>query len=78
MGLRILSFLLFFTSWLCGAPRIVEFSAAGQGVVQDDGDDFPDWLEILHEDEESYSLTDHYLTNDPDALSLWKIPRGTT
>ena len=78
MVVRILLLLLVFTSLLEAVPRIVEFSAAGQGILQDDGDDFPDWLEVVNEDEENYSLTDHYLTNDPEALTLWKIPRGTT
>ncbi len=63
---------------LSAAPIISEFSAAGQGQVIDDDDDYPDWLEVHNPDAEPYVLTDHYVTDDPGNLTKWTFPRGQT
>ncbi len=72
----ILLLLLLSTVPLWAAPIISEFSSAGQGVVMDEDDDFPDWIELFNPDEVPYTLTDHFLTDDPSNLTKWMFPRG--
>ncbi|MEM7387756.1 MAG: lamin tail domain-containing protein, partial [Verrucomicrobiota bacterium] len=77
----------FFSPALCGlffalavslsaAPVITEFMAAGQGVVEDEDGDFTDWLEITNPDPDTYLLTGHFLTDDPENLTKWPFPAG--
>lgn len=61
---------------LTASPVISEFASAGQGVWMDDDEDYPDWLELHNPGDTPYALTDHYLTDDPQALTKWTFPRG--
>ncbi len=63
---------------LSAAPRISEVSSAGQGILIDEDDDFPDWIELENPDNEAYSLTGHFLTDDPNDLVKWRFPSGVS
>ena len=57
-----------------GEPIISEFNADNLGVLQDEDGESSDWIEISNPTGTSSILDDHYLTDDPDDLTKWKIP----
>ena len=53
---------------------ITEFMASNASVLSDGDGDTPDWVEIFNPTEQSISLNDCYLTDDPDTLNKWQFP----
>ena len=53
---------------------ISEFMAINSGILQDEDDDFSDWIEIQNTGETTISLNGLYLTDNPNSLTKWKFP----
>ena len=74
----IFAFLLFSLS--ChGQVRINELMASNVRSFPDvaDFDDYPDWIELHNTSPETQSLTDYYLSHDPDTPTKWQFPYGS-
>ena len=74
----IFAFLLFSLS--ChGQVRINELMASNVRSFPDvaDFDDYPDWIELHNTSPETQSLTDYYLSDDPDTPTKWQFPYGS-
>lgn len=69
----IVSALLLIATPACAAPILSEIVASNTSSLLDGDGDSPDWIEIFNPDAMPYSLKDHYLTDDPNALSRWPI-----
>ena len=61
-----------------GAVTINEIMADTDNVVTDAAGNFEDWIELYNTGAETADLTGYYLTDDPDDLTKWQFPDGTT
>jgi hypothetical protein len=57
---------------------ISEFLASNQGGLQDANRETPDWIELLNTDTVTVALDNWSLTDDPENLTKWAFPAGTT
>ena len=56
---------------------ISEFLAVNGAGLEDKDGDRSDWIEIHNAGETSVDLTGYFLTDDPDNLSKWRLPKGS-
>ncbi len=54
--------------------RIVEFMADNAGTLEDEDEDFPDWIELHNDGGETVSLLGYCLTDDPELPMKWPLP----
>ncbi len=76
---RILSHLIFLASIGIASGELIisEFLAInGQGLVDKDGD-HSDWIELHNTGSEPVEWTGWHLTDDPDNLTKWRLPKGS-
>ena len=59
-------------------PIISEFLADNESGLRDEDGDWEDWLELYNPDSEPADLGGHFLTDNPDNLTKWRIPDGTS
>ncbi len=57
---------------------ISEFLASNRGGLQDGYEETPDWIELHNTDTVAISLDGWALTDDPEDLSKWSFPAGST
>ncbi|MCA9199857.1 MAG: lamin tail domain-containing protein, partial [Planctomycetales bacterium] len=62
---------------LAADVMITEFMAANERTVRDSFRRYPDWIELHNQGDETASLDQYHLTDDPDNLSKWNFPAGT-
>jgi len=62
-----------------GGVVINEFMARNVGHMEDPDEpgEYPDWIELVNSSAERVDLGGMFLTDDPDDLTLWRIPFGT-
>ncbi|MEE3199961.1 MAG: lamin tail domain-containing protein, partial [Planctomycetota bacterium] len=53
---------------------ITEFMADNDSLLADEDGDFPDWIELYNSGTDSVDLEGWYLSDDPEALALWRFP----
>ena len=77
---RFKSFLITFLAASClsqvcfSHPIISEFSASNATVLQDEDNDYVDWIEIYNPSNKSLNLDGYYLTDKSDNLVKWSFP----
>ncbi len=54
--------------------KITEFMASNSSTLQDEDNDYPDWIEIFNPHECAINLAGWYLTEDRDDLTQWRFP----
>jgi hypothetical protein len=59
-------------------PVISEFQAINVSTIKDKDGDYSDWIEIRNPDINPANLAGWYLTDDPNNLTQWRFPAGTT
>jgi hypothetical protein len=62
---------------LAAMPLISEFMADNETTLQDEDDDYSDWIELYNAGDSSADLDGYYLTDDPSDLTKWRIPQVT-
>lgn len=60
------------------ALAINEFMATNDTTISDGQGDYEDWVEIHNPSASTANLTGFYLSDDPDLLTKWQFPAGTT
>lgn len=55
-------------------PIISEFSASNSAVLQDEDNDYVDWIEIYNPSNNPLNLAGYYLTDKSDNLVKWSFP----
>ena len=55
---------------------INELMASNAGEVMSPATNFDSWIELYNPSDEDVSLNGMYLSNDPENLTLWKMPNG--
>ena len=53
-----------------------ELMASNAGEVMSPATNFDSWIELYNPSDEDVSLNGMYLSNDPENLTLWKMPNG--
>src|SRR4051794_10320164 len=56
------------------APYISEFMAANTRTLSDSDNQFSDWIELHNPTAAAVDVGGWYLTDDPAALTKWKVP----
>ncbi len=72
--LTLLTCLSIFPTYSAGKLVISEFLAVNSTILQDEDQEFSDWIEIQNTGESSESLKGYYLKDNPLNLTKWKIP----
>ena len=62
---------------LAADPVISEFLALNTNTLQDEDNDFSDWIELTNRGDMVADLGGYYLTDDTGDLTKWEIPAGT-
>ena len=57
---------------------INEFMASNDVTQADQDEEFDDWVELYNNGTESIDLSGYFLSDDPDNLSKWEFPAGTS
>ncbi len=73
----ILTFLLFSIS-IYGQVVINEFSAANRNDVQDNFNEYEDWIELYNTSSSTVDISGYYLSDNPSVPLKYQIPAGTT
>ncbi|NIP97846.1 MAG: lamin tail domain-containing protein, partial [Akkermansiaceae bacterium] len=60
------------------APRLTEFMASNDRSVTDEDGDSSDWIEIHNPGPGAADLSGWFLTDDPQELTKWSLPVGTS
>ncbi|MEO1824750.1 MAG: CotH kinase family protein [Roseibacillus sp.] len=60
-----------------GAPIISEILADNESGLRDEDGEWEDWLELYNPDPAPYDLGGHFLTDNPDNPTKWRIPDNT-
>jgi len=55
-------------------PIISEFSASNSTILQDEDDDYVDWIEIYNPTNTPLNLGGYHLTDKSDNLVKWSFP----
>ncbi len=63
---------------LAADPVISEFQALNVSTLQDEDGDYEDWIEIRNPDVATVDISNWYLTDDDQNLTMWQFPAGTT
>lgn len=53
---------------------INEFMASNSSTIQDNAGEYDDWIEIYNSGDSSFSLKDHFLTDNFSDKTKWKFP----
>ncbi len=62
---------------LSAIVMINELMAANTGEVMSPATNFDSWIELYNPSDEDINLKGMYLSDDPNNLTLWRIPHGT-
>ena len=60
-----------------GAPIISEILADNESGLRDEDGEWEDWLELYNPDPDPYDVGGHFLTDNPDNPTKWRIPDNT-
>ena len=67
---------MLFSTLVSAALIINELMASNVGTVMSPATNFDSWIEIYNPTEQPVDLGGMYLSDDPDNLTLWKMPRN--
>jgi hypothetical protein len=67
-----------FTSLNVGDVVINEFMASNEVTVADQDGEYDDWLELYNTTSSVIDLSGYFLSDDPEDLTQWTFPEGTT
>ena len=56
---------------------ITEFQAFNESTIQDEDNEYTDWIEIFNSGEDAVNLNGYYLTDSVEELSKWQFPAVT-
>ena len=59
------------------APIISEILADNESGLRDEDGEWEDWLELYNPDSAPYDLGGHFITDNPDNPTKWRIPDNT-
>ena len=66
------------TSTMAGDLVINEFMASNDATAADQDGEYDDWIELYNNSSSSIDLEGYYLSDDPDDLTKWTFPAGTS